>query len=92
MDNEETLPDDWIMSGYRLTSSCLGHSLTIVGVEKRTDGSRNLLVFDPMFKVAPALTKLIGKAVRHRPSGQLLKAYRRTNTYLRRYSAFEILQ
>lgn len=81
-----------------------GHSLTIIGYEQRTDGSHNLLVFDPMFKPSPAIMRIIdGGLSRLQRSGgsssltsrrpeDMLRAYRRGPVYLRRYSAFETLQ
>ncbi|KAI9683138.1 MAG: hypothetical protein M1829_005929 [Trizodia sp. TS-e1964] len=69
-----------------------GHSLTIIGIERRKDGSRNLLVFDPMFKSSPAVRRLIGVNFRHNYPEDLLKAYRRGERYLRRYNAFELLR
>ncbi|QSZ34841.1 hypothetical protein DSL72_007700 [Monilinia vaccinii-corymbosi] len=70
-----------------------GHSMTIIGFEKQTDGTENLLVFDPMFHDANKVIKLVGSApVRHRHPGDLLKAYRRGNKYLRRYNEFELLK
>ncbi|KUJ20197.1 DUF1671-domain-containing protein [Mollisia scopiformis] len=69
-----------------------GHSMTIVGFEKQKDGSRNIIVFDPMFHDAADVTKLIGTEFTHRYPGDLLKAYRRGVKYLRRYGEFEILK
>lgn len=67
--------------------------MTIVGLEKKLDGSKNLLVFDPMFHDAPDVIKLIGKktfSVKN-PAGYL-RAYRRNMKYLKRYRAFEVLR
>ena len=68
-----------------------GHSLTIVGFEKRRNGTRNLLVFDPMFKPSPGIQRLIGTNFTALGPERLLKAYRRSNSYLRRYKNFEML-
>ncbi|KAI9677566.1 MAG: hypothetical protein M1817_006520 [Caeruleum heppii] len=68
-----------------------GHSMTIVGLEIRQNGSRNLLVFDPMFKTSPAALKLLGKRFTHRLPDSILKSYRRGDEYLRKYGAFETL-
>ncbi len=83
-----------------------GHSLTIVGYERRKDGSSNLLVFDPMFKPSPAFMRLVdgndgggggmlGKLQKpiptRAPPEELLRAYRRGTNYLKRYGAFEML-
>lgn len=67
--------------------------MTIIGFEKKLDGSKSLLVFDPMFHDAPDVVKLIGKktfSVKN-PS-EYLRAYRRNMKYLKRYRAFEVLR
>ncbi|TVY88874.1 Zinc finger with UFM1-specific peptidase domain protein [Lachnellula willkommii] len=69
-----------------------GHSMTIVGFEKRSDGSKDVIVFDPMFHDAPNVTKLIGQMFTHKAPADLLKAYRRATHYLKRYKEFEILR
>ena len=70
-----------------------GHSMTIVGFEKRRDGSKNLIVFDPMFHDAVNVSKFVGQdVVACKNPGDLLKAYRRDGKYLRRYSEFELLK
>lgn len=68
-----------------------GHSLTIVGFERRKDGSCNLMTFDPMFHTSPSMYRLIGrKNIRtHRP--EVMHAYRKTARQLRKHAAFEIL-
>ncbi|KAI8164142.1 hypothetical protein K4K49_011905 [Colletotrichum sp. SAR 10_70] len=68
------------------------HSLTIVGFERQKNGPSNLLVFDPMFRDAPALARLIGQTFKHRSADESLKPYRRGSKYLRRYREFEILR
>ncbi|KIM94993.1 hypothetical protein OIDMADRAFT_134716 [Oidiodendron maius Zn] len=69
-----------------------GHSMTIVGMERRMDGSKTLVVFDPMFHDASNVTKLVGQAFIHRDPGGVLKAYRRGLKYLIKYNEFEILK
>lgn len=69
-----------------------GHSLTIVGLEIRKSGSRNLLVFDPSFKPSPGIQRLIGSKFRAVTPEKLLKAYRRGDSYLSKHSSFEILK
>lgn len=67
--------------------------MTIVGIEKKFDGSKNLLVFDPMFHDAPDVIKLIGKtswSVKN--PAEFLRAYRRNMKYLKKYRAFEVLR
>ncbi|GKT50252.1 ubiquitin conjugation factor E4 [Colletotrichum spaethianum] len=69
-----------------------GHSLTIVGFERQKHGPANLLVFDPMFRDPPALSRLIGQTFKHRSADESLKPYRRGAKYLRRYREFELLR
>ncbi|KAL8952629.1 MAG: hypothetical protein Q9222_001468 [Ikaeria aurantiellina] len=69
-----------------------GHSLTIVGLEVRKSGSRNLLVFDPSFKPSPGIQRLVGSTFRASAPEKLLKAYRRGDSYLGKHSSFEILR
>ncbi len=69
-----------------------GHSLTIVGFERRKNGSCNLLVLDPMFKPSPGIYRLIDVKFRTSAPEKLLKAYRRGESYLDKYSNFEILK
>ncbi|EXJ80271.1 hypothetical protein A1O1_08413 [Capronia coronata CBS 617.96] len=72
-----------------------GHSMTIVGVESRLDGSVNLVVFDPMFNPSPALKKLaVSGTTLFRCGGleRLLKAHRRGERYLAKYRDFELLK
>ena len=66
--------------------------MTIVGLERQKGGEKNLLVFDPMFHDARAVTKLIGKEFDHRYPDVPLKAYRRGNKYLKKYREFELLK
>jgi hypothetical protein len=66
--------------------------MTIVGFEKQTDGTRNLIVFDPMFHDASNIIKLIGRTFVHKDPEDLLKAYRRGHKYLKKYNEFELLK
>lgn len=66
--------------------------MTIIGFEKKEDGARNLLVFDPMFHDAPGVLKLVGKSFSCKNYAELLRAYRRGARYLKKYRAFEILR
>lgn len=68
-----------------------GHSLTIVGLEKRHDASRALLVFDPAYSPPADIERALrqGKAFKHPKSD--LRKYRRGELYLKRYARFEIL-
>ncbi|KAL8707849.1 MAG: hypothetical protein Q9220_007203 [cf. Caloplaca sp. 1 TL-2023] len=69
-----------------------GHSLTVVGLEVRRNGSRNLLVFDPSFKPSPGIRRLVGSTFRTSDPEKLLKAYRRGDGYLGKHSNFELLK
>ncbi|KAL8761835.1 MAG: hypothetical protein Q9184_002078 [Pyrenodesmia sp. 2 TL-2023] len=69
-----------------------GHSLTIIGLERRKSGSRNLLVFDPSFKPSPGIQRLIGSNFTALTPEKLLKAYRRGDNYLSKHSSFELLK
>ena len=67
-----------------------GHSLTIVGIEKTTEGETNLLVFDPVFRDTSMMARLVGH--KHTHPAHLLRPYRRGPRYLSRFRAFEILK
>lgn len=69
-----------------------GHSMTIVGIEKTTDGKANLLVFDPMFHDAQVITQRIGRKFKYKHADSAMNAYRRGHKYLRRYREFEVLK
>ena len=69
-----------------------GHSLTVVGLEKRKSGTTNLLVLDPMFKPSPGILQLIGTRFRTASPEKLIKAYRRGDTYLEKHTCFELLK
>ncbi|KAF2969839.1 hypothetical protein GQX73_g3741 [Xylaria multiplex] len=81
-----------------------GHSLTIVGLEKRASGSLKLLVFDPMFHDPEGVIRLAGRAgstredrhrirhLMHRNPDGALRLYRRGNNYLKKYHEFELLR
>lgn len=66
--------------------------MTIIGFEIRENGSANLLVFDPMFKTSPAMSRLIGTSARSDNPARLLKAYRRGTPQLQKYKMFELLK
>lgn len=70
-----------------------GHSMTIVGFEKKTDGSKNLIVFDPMFHDAANIMRLVdAPPFKQKSPADMLKAYRRGAKYLKRHNMFEILE
>ena len=67
--------------------------MTIVGLEQRKDGSKNLLVFDPMFHDNANVLRLVGNEnFKTKSPEDMLKAYRRGVKYLRKYNEFEILR
>lgn len=70
----------------------MGHSMTIVGLEKQTDGKKNLLVFDPTFRDASVITQRVGTEFTYRHADHALNAYRRGHKYLKRYREFEVLR
>lgn len=69
-----------------------GHSMTIVGIEKQTDGKINLLVFDPMFRDSSVITQRMGTSFVYQHADHALNAYRRGHKYLKRYREFEVLR
>ncbi|KAK3676396.1 hypothetical protein LTR78_003672 [Recurvomyces mirabilis] len=68
-----------------------GHSMTIVGLERRTDGSRSLLVFDPSFETSAGMLSLVAGRRSRAELDTLLKAYRKTDQSLAKWEEFEIL-
>jgi hypothetical protein len=68
-----------------------GHSITIIGFERRRDGACNLVVFDPMYSTSPAMHKLLGRKNIQTARPEVLHAYRRGSRQLRKHAAFEIL-
>ncbi|KAL2163131.1 hypothetical protein VTH06DRAFT_6967 [Thermothelomyces fergusii] len=71
----------------------LGHSLTIIGLERLKNGSRQLLVFDPSFHDSSYIVRLIGQASFKHPAPDLaLRAYRRGGDYLKKYRSFELVK
>ncbi|KAJ4358908.1 hypothetical protein N0V95_002614 [Ascochyta clinopodiicola] len=69
-----------------------GHSLTIVGFERRSDDYCNLVVLDPVYATSPAMHKLIGRKNIKSSRPEVLHAYRRGPAHLRKFAAFEILR
>ncbi|KAI6802642.1 hypothetical protein KC361_g1075 [Hortaea werneckii] len=68
-----------------------GHSTVIVGLERKKDGARDLLVFDSSFETSRAIrAKLAGKKTQSAVD-TLLRAYRRSDQSLARYKEFEIM-
>lgn len=65
--------------------------MTIVGIEKRKNGSRNLLVFDPAYCPSKKMLRIVSGHRDLKYSDSLVKPYRRGKMYLRRFNAFETL-
>lgn len=68
-----------------------GHSITIVGFERRSESYSNLVVFDPVYATSPAMHKLIGRKNIKSSRPEVMHAYRRGAAHLRKFAAFEIL-
>jgi hypothetical protein len=68
-----------------------GHSMTIVGMEKRNDGDRVLLVFDPSFAVAEVLRQLKNGRVRRSNIDTLMASFRQDGAHLTRWKEYEIM-
>jgi zinc finger-containing ubiquitin peptidase 1 len=66
--------------------------MTIVGIEQKMDGSKTLLVFDPMYHDASNVMRLVGQTFTHRAPDAVLMAYRRDTKYLSKYNEFEFLK
>ncbi|KAK0813749.1 hypothetical protein LTR02_001405 [Friedmanniomyces endolithicus] len=67
----------------------LGHSMTIVGLQRNRDGSRELLVFDPSFETSAAMRTLLSGKRSRAQLENLLKPYRRSDQSLARWEEFE---
>lgn len=68
-----------------------GHSMVIVGLERKTDGSRNLLVFDSSFETAAPMKRLADGRRAYAKVEDLLKPYRRTDSQLSHFKEFELV-
>ncbi|KAH9827337.1 Peptidase family C78 [Teratosphaeria destructans] len=68
-----------------------GHSMTVVGIERKDDGSRNLIVFDPSFETSQSVKNLIDGRKTTAKVENLLKPYRRSDASLARWNEFEVL-
>ena len=68
-----------------------GHSMTIVGLERMYDGSRNMLVFDSSFPTSMGIRRLLdGRKTASYPD-ELLRVYRKSEEMLGRWKEFEIV-
>ncbi|KAM3417946.1 hypothetical protein BST61_g6158 [Cercospora zeina] len=68
-----------------------GHSMSIVGLERQRNGSRNLLVFDSSFKTSKPMRLLAEGQRAHSTVSDLLKPYRRSDQSLTKWDEFELL-
>jgi hypothetical protein len=68
-----------------------GHSMTIVGFERRKDGGRNLIVFDPSFATTGGMQRLVDGRVAHVAVERLMAAYRKDEDKLAYWKEYEIL-
>jgi hypothetical protein len=68
-----------------------GHSMTIVGMERRTDGERVLLVFDPSYAVAETFRQLGRGKIAKSQIDTLMAPFRQDEAKLARYKEYEIL-
>ncbi|EHL01694.1 putative Zinc finger with UFM1-specific peptidase domain protein [Glarea lozoyensis 74030] len=69
-----------------------GHSLTIIGIQRATDGAKSLIVFDPLYHDPPGIMRHVGHQFVHKDPSQALKLYRRGRAYLEKYHEFEVLK
>ncbi|KAI9834874.1 MAG: hypothetical protein M1819_002782 [Sarea resinae] len=78
------------------------HSLTIVGIEIRSDGSSDLLVFDPAYSLSPSMRKAVKRCQEEPGNGstisvgsnyarRVLKPHRRRKHQMQLYTRFETL-
>jgi hypothetical protein len=65
--------------------------MTIVGMERRSNGERVLLVFDPSFAVAETLRQLRHGKFAKSKIDSLMAAFRQDETKLARYKEYEIM-
>ncbi|KAH0431343.1 DUF1671-domain-containing protein, partial [Aureobasidium melanogenum] len=72
-----------------------GHSMTIVGIERYSNGNLSLLVFDPSFEPPKQLADMVTgsptAAIPAKVASHLLRPYKRGAPQLARYDEFEIL-
>ncbi|KAG9662769.1 DUF1671-domain-containing protein, partial [Aureobasidium melanogenum] len=72
-----------------------GHSMTIIGIERYSNGNRSLLVFDPSFEPPKQLADMVTgsptAAISAKVASRLLRSYKRGAPQLARYDEFEIL-
>lgn len=70
--------------------------MTVIGIERYSNGTRSLLVFDPAFEppkqLADMVTGLSSAATPARIASRLLRSYRRGASQLAKYNEFEVLK
>lgn len=69
----------------------VGHSMTIVGIERKHDGSRNLLMFDSSFATSQPMGNLLAGRRARSSTADLLRPYRRSELSLTKWDEFELL-
>jgi len=69
----------------------LGHSMTVVGLERKKEGSRSLLLYDPSFATLDAMKRLAAGLRSTAAPEALLKPYRRSDRSLARFDEFELI-
>lgn len=73
----------------------IGHSFTVIGFEKLSDGASQLLAFDPALSDQQNIITYASKGVPKKMMSSLveycLHNYRKTPRYLRKHNVFEIL-
>ncbi|SMR59724.1 unnamed protein product [Zymoseptoria tritici ST99CH_3D1] len=69
----------------------LGHSMAIVGIERKVDETRNLLVFDSSHATSETMKKLVATGRATASVRRLLDVYRRSDWSLSKWNEFEII-
>ncbi|KAF1985128.1 DUF1671-domain-containing protein [Aulographum hederae CBS 113979] len=71
-----------------------GHSMVIVGLEQRQDGSKNIIVFDPGYRPTASMNRAIRSKLTiadQKIVSRLLAPYRRSGAQMESHSNFEML-
>lgn len=68
-----------------------GHSMTCVGLERKVDGSRNLLVFDPSWSTTEPMRRMLAGGNVRVKSEIMLKPYRKSEESLGKWAEFELV-
>ncbi|KAI9891294.1 MAG: hypothetical protein M1814_002807 [Vezdaea aestivalis] len=92
LNRQERICKTWLPPLYFQFPGKRGHSLTIIGFERRGK-SRNLVVFDPSYNPPKGIRDHAGRSDFEHPNPHKpLLLYRKTEDFLKKYKAFEILQ